>query len=62
VAVLLMLSHALVHALWKYGSDPDNAAIPFLTAAGDLLGGLLLAAMFHALHLVGDPNAQKRED
>ncbi len=56
-----MLSHGLVHALWKHGSDPDNAAIPFLTAAGDLLGGLLLSAMFHILHLLNDPNALKKD-
>ena len=37
----------LVHWLWSRGIDPDNAAIPYLTSLGDLLGGALLAAAFH---------------
>ena len=35
--------------------DPDNAAIPYLTALGDLLGGAFLAAVFHTLHTPGTP-------
>ncbi len=30
----------------RSGVDPDSAAIPYLTAAGDLLGGAFLAAVF----------------
>ena len=32
VAVLLYLSHVLVYLMWSRGTDPDNAAIPYLTA------------------------------
>ena len=32
VAVLLYLSHVLVYMMWNRGTDPDNAAIPYLTA------------------------------
>ena len=32
VAVLLYLSHVLVYMMWFRGTDPDNAAIPYLTA------------------------------
>ncbi|CAG9864597.1 unnamed protein product [Phyllotreta striolata] len=40
---LLYGSHILVHTMWRYKNDPDNSAIPYLTALGDLSGsGLLL--------------------
>ena len=32
VAVLLFLSPVLVYLMWSRGTDPDNAAIPYLTA------------------------------
>ena len=45
----------MVHFLfWRLGFDPDNIAIPFLTALGDLLGTGLLAAGFVFLYYVGD--------
>ena len=47
VASLLYASHYLVLWLWKMKVDPDNAAIPYLTAAGDLSGGALLALTFY---------------
>ena len=43
VAVLLYLCQVLVYSMWSRGTDPDNAAIPYLTAIGDLLGTALLA-------------------
>lgn len=46
VALLLHTSNVLVHWLWKQGIDPDNAAVPYLTALGDLLGGAFLALTF----------------
>lgn len=49
VFVLLHIASVLVHAMWRKGEDPDNAAIPYLTALGDLLGGGLLAAVFYIL-------------
>ncbi|XP_054710624.1 solute carrier family 41 member 1-like [Uloborus diversus] len=45
VSILLYMAHCFVHWLWKWGFDPDDAAIPYLTAFGDLLGtGFLLVA------------------
>ena len=40
--------------MWIKHTDPDNSAIPYLTALGDLLGGGLLAITFELLYLVGD--------
>ncbi|XP_076819624.1 solute carrier family 41 member 1-like [Clavelina lepadiformis] len=54
VAILLQVCNCLVLRLWKNGDDPDNSAIPYLTALGDLLGTGLLAAGFLFLWLVGD--------
>jgi len=41
--LLLYIAHIIVHAMWKWKIDPDNSAIPYLTALGDLLGSSLLA-------------------
>jgi len=54
VAVLLYLAQFLVYWMWKRGTDPDNAAIPYLTAIGDLVGTSLLALAFIILQVVGD--------
>jgi len=54
VFLLLYLCQILVYWMWSRGSDPDNAAIPYLTAIGDLLGTGFLAIAFIFLHLVGD--------
>ena len=55
MVVLLTIADWLVHCLfWRLGFDPDNIAIPFLTALGDLLGTGLLAAGFVFLYLIGD--------
>lgn len=54
VAVLLYLCHLLVYYMWSRGTDPDNAAIPYLTAVGDLLGTSLLAMSFFSLETMGD--------
>ena len=43
----------MVPFLWGRGTDPDSAAIPYLTALGDLLGGGLLAVAFVLLPLAG---------
>lgn len=57
VAILLQIAYNLVHWLWKLGIDPDNSAIPFLTAFADLIGSILLASAFVFLMSIGDPNA-----
>jgi len=54
VVMLLCVCRVLVFGLWKRGIDPDNSAIPYLTALGDLLGGLLLCLAFELLHYLGE--------
>lgn len=49
VAILLYVTHCFVHYLWKWGFDPDDAAIPYLTALGDLLGTSFLFLAFLSL-------------
>ena len=62
VAILLYLCQVLVYSMWARGTDPDNAAIPYLTAIGDLLGTGLLAASFLGLHVVRDGFLEDIED
>lgn len=57
VILLLYMATWIVPLIWVKGSDPDNAAIPYLTAIGDLLGTAFLAAAFHILYLLGDRDA-----
>uniref|UniRef100_A0A0N5AP28 Divalent cation transporter n=1 Tax=Syphacia muris TaxID=451379 RepID=A0A0N5AP28_9BILA len=38
VVLLLYLCQIMVPVMWRYRVDPDNSAIPILTAIGDLLG------------------------
>lgn len=52
--ILLHTAHWMIHLMWIKHTDPDNSAIPYLTALGDLLGGGLLAITFELLYLVGD--------
>ena len=61
VIILLYISMWMVHWLWRIGDDPDNCAIPYMTAIGDLLGTGLLAAAFQILWLVGDRDADVGE-
>eukprot|EP00095_Tigriopus_kingsejongensis_P000566 maker-scaffold776_size99073-snap-gene-0.23 protein:Tk00566 transcript:maker-scaffold776_size99073-snap-gene-0.23-mRNA-1 annotation:"solute carrier family 41 member 2" len=42
VSLLLLLAEKLTNYLWKHQINPDNASIPYLTALGDLLGGVFL--------------------
>ncbi|XP_026733907.1 solute carrier family 41 member 1-like [Trichoplusia ni] len=53
VCVLLYLAYVLVHLMWQKKKDPDNAAIPYLTALGDLLGSVFLGLTFVILSLFG---------
>ena len=53
VSLLLYICRVLVFLLWSWKMDPDNCAIPYLTAMGDLLGGAFLALAFLFLHLSG---------
>lgn len=54
VALLLYTARCMVYWMWSRRVDPDNAAIPYLTALGDLLGIALLAASFCLLDALGD--------
>jgi len=61
VVLLLYIANWLVHLLWRRGSDPDNSAIPYLTAAGDLLGTVLLALAFFVLTLLSGLTAGRHK-
>lgn len=43
---MLYVAHIMIHAMWRFKIDPDNSAIPYLTALGDLSGSLLLGGAF----------------
>ncbi|XP_055882620.1 solute carrier family 41 member 1-like isoform X2 [Biomphalaria glabrata] len=61
VVLLIYIATWLVPLIWVKGSDPDNVAIPYLTAIGDLLGTAFLAVAFHFLFLLGDRDADVSE-
>ncbi|KAK9889165.1 hypothetical protein WA026_004446 [Henosepilachna vigintioctopunctata] len=54
VILLLYIAQIMILGMWKANIDPDNSAIPYLTALGDLLGTFLLSAAFEFLFLIGD--------
>lgn len=54
VLLLLYIGHGMIFWMWARSIDPDNSAIPYLTALGDLLGTAFLAIAFHILFLIGD--------
>lgn len=54
VFLLLYICHVMIAWMWSRGTDPDNSAIPYLTALGDLLGTGFLALAFLLLYMVGD--------
>lgn len=57
VILLLYLAQLMVVWMWTHGMDPDSSAIPYLTAAGDLLGTALLGIAFHILYAIGDKDS-----
>jgi solute carrier family 41 len=61
VAVLLYVCRVMVFYMWSRGTDPDNSAIPYLTALGDLLGGAFLGLAFVSLSLLGAREFENRE-
>jgi len=61
VGILLYIARILIHWMWTREIDPDNSAIPYLTALGDLLGTALLAIAFHFLYLIGDKDGDVGE-
>jgi len=52
VGSLLHIANLLVHRMWSHGINPDNSAIPYLTALGDLMGGAFLAVVFQIINWV----------
>ncbi|RKP33167.1 putative solute carrier family 41 member 1, partial [Dimargaris cristalligena] len=50
VAALLVASHWIVLALWRRSLDPDNYALPYITAIGDVAGTSLLVLVFFILY------------
>lgn len=59
---LLYIAHIIIHAMWKWKIDPDNSAIPYLTALGDLLGSSLLLLAFWFLRAIGHEYAADQEE
>lgn len=47
----------MINWMWKHYIDPDNSAIPYLTAIGDLLGTALLGVAFQFLYIIGDKDS-----
>lgn len=62
VMLLLYIAHIIIHAMWKWKIDPDNSAIPYLTALGDLLGSSLLALAFLFLQSIGHSYGETVEE
>lgn len=62
VMLLLYIAHIIIHAMWKWKIDPDNSAIPYLTALGDLLGSSFLALAFLFLQSIGHPYGETVEE
>jgi len=54
VAILLVSAEGMVNLLWRFNLDPDDHALPYLTALGDVVGTGLLVAGFYFLVMVGD--------
>uniref|UniRef100_A0A4Y0BL06 SLC41A/MgtE integral membrane domain-containing protein n=1 Tax=Anopheles funestus TaxID=62324 RepID=A0A4Y0BL06_ANOFN len=55
VMLLLYIAHVIIHLMWKWKIDPDNSAIPYLTALGDLFGSSFLMLAFLFLRSIGHP-------
>ncbi|KAG8177875.1 hypothetical protein JTE90_004269 [Oedothorax gibbosus] len=55
VFMLLFIAYCMIQWMWRRKIDPDNSAIPYLTALGDLLGTSLLALAFLFLFYTGNP-------
>ncbi|KAG8038871.1 hypothetical protein G9C98_003178 [Cotesia typhae] len=55
IMLLLYVAHIIIHAMWRFKIDPDNSAIPYLTALGDLSGTIFLGGAFWLLQEIGHP-------
>jgi solute carrier family 41 len=50
VLVLLVVGKVLTDTLWTWGYDPDNYALPYLAAIGDVVGTSMLVLAFTIVH------------
>jgi solute carrier family 41 len=57
VFLLIYTAYCMIQWMWRRKIDPDNSAIPYLTALGDLLGTSFLALAFLFLFYIGDHDA-----
>uniref|UniRef100_A0A182U409 SLC41A/MgtE integral membrane domain-containing protein n=1 Tax=Anopheles melas TaxID=34690 RepID=A0A182U409_9DIPT len=62
VMLLLYIAHIIIHLMWKWKIDPDNSAIPYLTALGDLFGSSFLMLAFLFLRSIGHPYGEKSSE
>jgi len=53
VCLLFVVAHYIVGRLWREGRNPDNAAIPYVTSVGDVVGTTVLTAAFWLLAQLG---------
>ncbi|PRD30733.1 UNVERIFIED_CONTAM: Solute carrier family 41 member 2 [Trichonephila clavipes] len=61
VFLLLYFAYCMIQWMWRRKIDPDNSAIPYLTAMGDLLGTSLLALAFLFLFYIGNHDLNVEE-
>ncbi|ETN64640.1 solute carrier family 41 [Anopheles darlingi] len=62
IMLLLYIAHVIIHLMWKWKIDPDNSAIPYLTALGDLLGSSFLMVAFLFLRSIGAPYGEEPDE
>uniref|UniRef100_A0A182Q955 SLC41A/MgtE integral membrane domain-containing protein n=1 Tax=Anopheles farauti TaxID=69004 RepID=A0A182Q955_9DIPT len=62
IMLLLYIAHVIIHLMWKWKIDPDNSAIPYLTALGDLFGSSFLMLAFLFLRSIGHPYGEKASE
>ncbi|XP_035781718.1 solute carrier family 41 member 1-like isoform X2 [Anopheles albimanus] len=62
IMLLLYIAHVIIHLMWKWKIDPDNSAIPYLTALGDLLGSSFLMLAFLFLRSIGHPYGEEPDE
>uniref|UniRef100_A0A7S4SYB8 SLC41A/MgtE integral membrane domain-containing protein n=1 Tax=Alexandrium monilatum TaxID=311494 RepID=A0A7S4SYB8_9DINO len=53
VSLLFVAAHGIVNTLWRRNINPDNAAIPYVTSLGDVVGTTCLTAAFCVLQSLG---------
>lgn len=53
VCILIKFADVIVARLWQCGLDPDNAAIPYVTSLGDVVGSASLTMAFWLVSQLG---------